>query len=294
MKSFKNVVIVLIISLFLATPVLAKPPGGGGDKPGDNGNKNTNTNSNRNTNTNFNTNTNINSAKSGSSSKSGAVAIVGRGGDVSVDTDVPLSPAPLMDVPGFVSVPKDKITSWTTSPFGVKKTEWTTKELVSFASPRKFLGLLWNEWDRDFEIEIACWDKGTTKSKVVADGKKTKLKKVKKATTKVKVYQFTKDFDITKIDPTAIKFGEANGRAKKYSKQERQVAAAVAYKVSKLGARIVVIHLFSNSVSEATTAVLGAGAGQIGDKNMINGAGGFGTARSEKVKRAYVFAEYYR
>jgi len=198
------------------------------------------------------------------------------GGNVNIDIGAsPLIPAPILDIPGFVAPAYERIDYWTHSPFTMKKTRFSTKELTRFANPSKVFGLFGYEWNKGFKIEIACWEKG-------------------KAQKVVDLYQYTDANSLAKVLSTYTKIGEAQGRAKKLCKSERQVAAALAYKVAKLGARVVVVHSFSTPVTKAHTAVLGGAGANVSPHNIINGAGGFGTSTAEKVARAYVVAEFYR
>jgi len=188
--------------------------------------------------------------------------------DVSIDNTT-IIPAPIMPVPGFASPVGATNGIWTNSPFSTSKTIFTIAELRRVANPSRFLFLGWCEWDKSFQIEMACWDKA----------------KPQKA---IRVYSS----DTPTIGFT--KMGEAQAKAKELHKSERQVAAALCIYAAKQGAKVVVLHTFSNPVTKADSAVLGgAGASVTGSGDIVNSAGGFGWTTAEKVYRSYVVAELY-
>ena len=190
--------------------------------------------------------------------------------EVSIDNTT-IIPAPIMPVPGFLS-PVDKTVldqSWTSNPFDLGKTDFTIAELRRLANPSRFFWIGWCEWDKSFQIEMACWDK--------AKPQKT-----------VRVYP-------ANIQVTGLtKMGEAQAKAIELHKSEKQVAAALCIYAAKQGAKVVVISTFSNPVTKADSAVIGgAGASVTAAGDIINSAGGFGWTTAEKVYRSYVVAELY-
>ena len=191
--------------------------------------------------------------------------------EVSIDNSTVI-PAPIMPVPGFIN-PSAKTAydeSWTTSPFDIGKIDFTIGELRRVANPSRFLLIGWCEWDKSFQIEIACW----------AKAKPQKAVQIYPAGTAV--------VGFTKI-------GEAQAKAVELHKSERQVAAALCIYAAKQGAKVVVLHTFSNPVTKADSAVLGgAGASVTATGDIVNSAGGFGWTTAEKVYRSYVVAELYR
>ena len=243
-----------------------------------NSNINLNSNSNKNINENNNENTNVNlnsnEAKAASNAKatSNASAInKGNTNEINIDNTTTI-PAPILPVPGFIA-PVDKTmldVSWTTSPFNLGKVDFSINELRRVANPSKFLMFGWYEWDKSFQIEMACWDKAKPQ------------KTVQVYPTGIQVTGFTK-------------MGEAQARAVELYKSERQVAAALCVYAAKQGAKVVILHSFSNPVTKADSAVLGgAGASVTAVGDIVNSAGGFGWTTAEKVYRSYVVAELYR
>lgn len=190
--------------------------------------------------------------------------------EIDMETNI-VNPAPIIN-PGFISpnykTPMDE--SWTSNPFELNKSCFTVKELTRFANPSQALGIFWYEWNKSFQIEMACWTKAKPQ------------KTIRIYTHAIKVNGY-------------VKIGEAHARAVELHKSENQVAAALCVFAAKQGAKIVVIRTFSNPVTKADSAVLGgAGASVTGYGNVINSAGGFGWATAEKVFRSYVTAELYR
>lgn len=263
--------------------------GGEGGKGGKGGNANVDI---ENTNRNVNRNTNRNNIDVDASSEQQQGQIQGQkqgqgqgqsqvneGNTTNVETNIDNSmiiPAPILPIPGFATPSGISGGVWTSSPFDLQKANFTVSELTRLANPSKALGLLWPEWDKDFKIEIACWDK-------------------KKPQKSIKVCLVNQITIRSSIVENYTKMGEAHAKAIKLHKSERQVMAALCVHAAKQGAKVVVIKSFSNPVTKADTAVLGgAGVGATGNGDVINSAGGFGWATAEKVYRSYVVAELYR
>jgi len=210
----------------------------------------------------------------GDTSATAGSSAINNTGNVSVEIEAsPLMPAPVLPVPGFVAPANESIDYWTTSPFDTKARRFTVKKLTRFANPSRLL--LWPDWNKSFEIEVAVWEKiSSGKSVIVVNSMNTDV--------------------VTSLLVNRTRIGEAHARAKQLNKSENQVAAALAVQAVKAGASVVVIRSFSTPVTKATTAVLGGAGANVGQYNVINGAGGFGTSTAEKVGRAYVVAELYR
>lgn len=246
-------IVILVVTMFLFT---ANVSYGFGDVKNSNSNRNTNKNTNE---------VNQNQGQGQSQINEGNTTEIG------IETNI-MNPAPLMDTPGFIG-PNYKTVldnSWTSNPFELGKVSFTVKELTRFANPSKALGIFWYEWNKSFQIEMACWAKS-------------------KPQKNIRVYTHAIGLDGYE------KIGEAHGRAVELHKSEKQVAAALCVFAANKGAKIVVIRTFSNPVTKADSAVLGgAGASVTGAGNIVNSAGGFGWTTAEKVFRSYVVAELYK
>ncbi len=193
--------------------------------------------------------------------------------EIDIDNSV-LVPVPLLPAPDFLS-PEGTINGiWTSSPFDLSRASpavFHITELCRIANPSKFFGVFWYEWDRNFQIEIACWEKAKASRTIIILSQKEAV-----------------NLKLTKM-------GEAHARAIKLHKSERQVVAALGFYAAKQGAKAIVVHSFSNPVTRGDSAVLGGGGGAATDpRYVVNGAGGFGWTTSERVFRSFAVAELYR
>jgi hypothetical protein len=236
----------------------------------------------KNINTNINTNKNNSSAESKSKSLAAAGAAAKSTLEQTIEGDVtPVDPAPLLDIPGFVSIPLEAVEARTQSPFVMNKTEWTQDELKSFANPAPLLNVLriivlGENWNKDFDIDLALWDKAASEPNIM-------------------IVQFNGDPNVlAETLKGKTKMGEGSVKAKDTSKSERQSAAALAFKASKKGATVAVVHMFSNVVAVAETAVIGGGGANYGGDEVLNAAGGFGKSTGEKEHKSVVIAEFYK
>jgi hypothetical protein len=176
-----------------------------------------------------------------------------------------------MRIPGFISVPRGDVKTWSINAVVIAKTEWKIAELADFATTR-FFGFLWPEWDGNIKIEIRCWDKA-------------------KATKKVRIVEAK---DMKSVDMKLYTLvGRGKARAENFFRDVDQVAAGIAHHASKQGVDLIIVSKFVTPVATAQTAVIGGG-GVTSKGDVINMSGGFGGASSEKLMRARGVADLYR
>jgi hypothetical protein len=192
----------------------------------------------------------------------------GGGGEVKVRI-----PSDLLDVPQMMEPAKEDVESWAESDDIVDKENWTTLELADYATTR-FCGILWHEWRKNYKIDIACYTKG-------------------KAVKDVKIIN-AKDIATNAIDMNLYeKVGKGKVEAKNFLKDTDQAACALAHKAAQSGVSLIIVTKFATPVATGETAVIGGG-GVTAKGDIINMAGGFGTASSENVMKAKCFATLYR
>jgi len=190
--------------------------------------------------------------------------------EVNIETKVRI-PSELMRLPGFMTIPGDDVKTWSENAKVIEKDTWTPSELANFATTR-FFWIGWHEWRGKITTEIACWNKG-------------------KSTKSVRIVE-TENLGDVSIDEYEL-VGRGKGRAESFFKDTDQVAAAVAFKASKVGVDLIVVSKFSTAVSTGDTAVVGGG-GVTSKGDILNISGGFGSASSEKLMRARAVADLYR
>ena len=190
--------------------------------------------------------------------------------EINIKTNVRI-PSELMRLPGFMTIPGDDVKTWSENAKVIEKDTWTPSELANFATTR-FFWIGWHEWRGKITVEVACWNKG-------------------KSTNSVRIVE-VENLESVNLDEYEL-VGRGKGRAENFFKDTDQVAAAVAFKASKVGVDLIVVSKFSTAVATGDSAVLGGG-GVTSKGDVLNMSGGFGKASSEKLMRARAVANLYR
>jgi hypothetical protein len=234
-----------------------------------------------NKNTNINTDINTNKVSNDTDVKQGQVQgqgqkqnnkqVIAPKQSVSFKTERNRIPSHLMRIPGFLSIPRGDVKTWSENAVVIGKDTWNIAELADFSTTR-CLGFLWPEWDGNIKIEIRCWSKG-------------------KATKKVRIVEAKNMKSVDMKLYTLV--GRGKARAENFFRDVDQCATAVGHHASKVGVDLIVVSKFSTAVATAQTAVVGGG-GVTSKGDVINMSGGFGGASSEKLMRARGVADLYR